>query len=73
MLETQNAQKCVGVQKMNTLRNQSQEYDGYEPPPEAFDYDSDVTPEAVKYLQDKANAAMKNGKWKVVVGNKFAK
>jgi len=55
------------------MKREKPDFDCYKPSPEAFDYDSDVTPAAVKYLQDKADAAMKSGKWKVVVGNKFAK
>ena len=47
------------------MKREKPDFDCYKPSPEAFDYDSDVTPAAVKYLQDKADAAMKSGKWKV--------
>ena len=58
---------------MNTPRSRKDDSEGQKPSPEAFDYDRDVTPEAVKYLQSKADAAMKTGNWKVVEGNKLAK
>lgn len=43
------------------------------PPSEAFHYDDDMTVEAVRYVQAKAEKFMKSGNWKVMEGRKIAK
>lgn len=37
-------------------------------PPEAFDYEDDVSPKVVKSIQDRADQFLKKGKWVVVDG-----
>ena len=56
---------------MNTLRNKNTEEQKFEPSPNAFDYDDDVTEKAVKHIQEKADRVMEHGKWSVVEGYKF--
>jgi hypothetical protein len=73
VLETPNTLKCVGVQTMKMLRNLFATRDAYDLPPEAFDYDDDVTPEAVEILRKKAASVMNQGTWKVIEGEKLAK
>jgi hypothetical protein len=41
---------------------------GSTPPPEAFDYEDDVTPEAVKAMADEARAALKQDDYVVIDG-----
>jgi hypothetical protein len=41
---------------------------GFTPPPEAFDYDADVTKEAVKIVQDRADKARSDEDFDVVEG-----
>jgi len=38
------------------------------PAPEAFEYEDDVTPEAVKTLQEKADAILSQDEWVVIYG-----
>jgi hypothetical protein len=73
VLEISDTLKMRWSAKMTTKKNQQNNDHGYEPPPEAFGYDDDVTEEAVRYVQAKADKSMKNGNWKVIEGHKIAK
>lgn len=57
----------------NTLRNQKSNGNPTEPCRQAFDYDDDVTPEAIEYLRKKAEKTINDGNWKVISGNAFTK
>jgi hypothetical protein len=57
----------------NTLRNQKNTSNHSEPCKQAFDYDDDVTVEAIKHIRQKAEKAIGTGKWKLVSGNVAAK
>jgi hypothetical protein len=69
MEHAENAPGCKMTAK-KTHRNDNQ---GYGPPLEAFSYGDDVTEEAVRYVQAKAETSMKGGNWKVIEGHKTAK
>ena len=58
---------------MNSLRNHKSSPRSNEPCKEAFDYDDDVTVEAIESLREKADAILKKGNWKVVEGHGVAK
>ena len=57
----------------NTLRNHKGTGSHNEPCKEAFDYDDDVTQEAIEYLRKKAEKAISTGNWKVISGDATAK
>jgi hypothetical protein len=53
---------------MTTLRKTQARNGSYTPPPEAFDYDADVTKEAVRKIQDQADKARQDHDLEVVEG-----
>ena len=57
----------------NTVRNRKSESIGQDQCKQAFDYDDDVTVEAIDWLRKKAEPILKDGKWKVISGNAAAK
>ena len=66
--ETFNTLKMRWNMKIITKKNQHNSNQGYEPLPEAFN--DDVTEEALRYVQAKAEESMKSGNWKVIAGHK---
>jgi hypothetical protein len=58
---------------MTAKKSHRNDNQGYEQPPEAFSCDDDVTEEAVRYVQAKAETSMKSGNWKVIEEHKIAK
>ena len=54
---------------MSALRkSRGQSTTSYSPPPEAYDYDADVTKEAVRTIQDRANKSRGDEEVEVVEG-----
>lgn len=58
---------------MNSLRSHKSPTRSQEPCVEAFEYDDDVTAEAVEMLREKAKSTLKDGKWKVIEGHGVGK
>jgi hypothetical protein len=53
---------------MTALRKNRKRATSYSPPPEAFDYDADVTEEAVRSVEDRARKARGDEELEVVEG-----
>jgi hypothetical protein len=62
-----------GEQSMSTLRKSRESAAGGSPPPEAYNYDDDVTAEAVKVMTDRAKPFLEKDEYVIIdgyVGNK---